>query len=185
MKLTAFSLAFSVLLSSCLNQVQPDVYTKFDPNNKTIAFPANGKCVANELKKGLRVEGWRIRVSGATADVSEKGHVNASSKYTAVIEEGECHDAGIEQCFSLLYLFPVFGWLAWGASGFPPIRIIPDQRSERVSLTIFENKTGEEVLTYQGNNVGVRSSSVRILKAIRDNAAPSHDSANSPAAVKR
>ncbi len=184
MKLTAFSLAFSVLLSSCL-QVQPDVYAKFDLNNKTIAFPANGGCAANELKKGLRVEGWRIRVSGATADVSEKGHVNATSKYTAVIEEGECHNASVLTPLSLLYLFPVFGWIAWGASGFQPIRIIPGQLSEHVSLTIFENKTGEEVLTYREGTVDTREATKKVLKAIRENAATSHDSANSPAAVKR
>lgn len=185
MRLTAFSLAFAVLLSSCLNQVQPDVYAKFDPNDKTIAFPANGSCAANELKKGLRAEGWRIRVSGATADVSEKGHVNATSKYTAVIEEGECRDASVLTPLSLLYLFPVFGWIAWGASGFPPIRIIPGQLSEHVSLTIFENKTGEEVLTYREGIVKTREATKKVLKAIRQNSASPQDSSNSPAAVKR
>ena len=58
MKLTAFSLALAVLLSSCLNQVQPDVYAKFDPNDKTIAslptaavLPTNSRRVS-ERKVG-------------------------------------------------------------------------------------------------------------------------------------
>ena len=170
MKITALSLTFAIALASC-TQVQPDVYAKFDPNHKTIAFPANGKCAANELKKGLRVQGWRIRVSGATADVSEKGHINSSSKYTAAIEEGNCKDLSALTPLSILYLFPVFGWIGWAASGFQPIRLIPAQRSERIALTVFENKTGEEILTYQESDVNTQDATKKILKAISDNTA--------------
>ncbi len=154
-----------LLLNSCQQvQNQPQVYGTFDSSNKTIALSAQGGSLNAALKKELRANGWKIKIDGATFNHSESGHINAQASYTAIVNEGPCTIATPARW---LYLFPLWGQVVWAINGFPPIFLAPVTYTTEANVTIFENKTGDEILTFQEINAGVNKSAEVIQKAIR------------------
>lgn len=159
-----------LLLASCQQiQNQPHVYGQFNSNNKTIAVPAQGGCLNAAIKEELRKNQWQIKVAGATFDNSAQGHVNATAAYTAVITEGQCSQATPARW---LYLFPLWGQIVWAINGCPPIFLAPVQYTTEANVTIFENKTGNELLTFYDRNVSTRKAAEAIQKSIRAHSAP-------------
>lgn len=168
-------LLISSFLQSC-QQAQPKVYGTFDPAAKTIAVPVKGYCFNAKLKEELRKKGWIIKIDGATHDYSPKGHINATSKYTVTINEFSS-TGDPSPCYratpgSMLFLFPVWGQIIWAVRGCPPITYKPASYCG-IDCTIFENRTGNELLTYHSEFANVDKAAELIIKAIEKNYASS------------
>lgn len=125
---------------------------------------AQGGSLNTALKNELRANNWKIKIDGATFNHSESGHVNAQAGYTAVVNEGP---STVATPARWLYLFPLWGQVVWAINGFPPIFLSPVVYTTEANVTIFENKSGDEILTFHEINAGINKSAEVIQKAIR------------------
>ena len=127
------ALTAAVAVTSC-QQTAPKFYGTFSAQDKTIAVPALSNTeFASALKDNLRQDGWRITISGATAEQGATARINRTAKYSLDIAE-----------------------LKTGA-------LSPSD----VNITIFENESGAELMTYHGTVHSVNKQAQKMVEAIR------------------
>ncbi len=133
--------ACSLFLVSC-KQTQPSVYGAFDARNKTMAVPVCNLGGLPKIKDNLRREGWDIRVSGANAGSVGNGVIarNATSRYTMAVDAQRVEGYSMA---GLVWWPPIT--LIWLCSGCPSL-----STDYLMSITIYDNKDGREMLTYAG-----------------------------------
>lgn len=142
-------------------QASPQFYGKFSMQDKTIAVPSlSNTAFAGALKDRLRQDGWRIAISGATAKDGVEAHVNRSTKYTLSISETALPGSPSR----ILYLFPVWGQVAWLISGAPALRL---SDTTVVKASIYENKSGMEIMNYASKGESCEKAAGRVADAIK------------------
>lgn len=130
MKYTLISLTTVLLATSCQQQITPTVYGTLDAGDKRIAVPMHNIGNAELIKIALRNDGWNVTVSGSTTGKEQQNNTttitfdNAQSRYTLYWK----------QDLTLGYDF-------WSG----PNTMIP-----YTTISIYENKTGQEILNYNG-----------------------------------
>ena len=116
----------SVVMTSCARIPKPQVYGEFDAREKSIAVPIKNVMATQYLKTGLRNDGWRVVLNGTMSGLegTERGSkviMNPTTRYTMVYN-----------------IDPMGGGYDYMWGGY----------YASTSLSIFENRTGEEVLNY-------------------------------------
>ena len=133
MKRPIFTILVALTVSAC-QQTAPKFYGTFSAQDKTIAVPALSNLeFASALKDNLRQDGWRITISGATAEQGVTARINRTAKYSLDIAELKT------SAFS----------------------------SSNVNITIFENESGAEIMTYHGKVLSIDKQARKMVEAIR------------------
>ena len=149
-----------VILVSC-QQTAPKFYGTFSAQDKTIAVPTlSNTAFVGALKDRLRQDGWRIAISGATAKEGVEAHVNRSTKYTLSVKEITLEGSPSRA----LYLFPVWGQVAWLVSGVPALRL---SDTTAVTASIYENKSGLEIMNYTSKEKNCEKAADQVADAIK------------------
>lgn len=130
MKYTLLSLTTVLLVASCQQQISPTVYGTLDAGDKRIAVPMLNIGNSEQIKIALRNDGWNVTVSGSTTGKEQQNNTttitfdNAQSRYTLYWK----------QDMTLGYDF-------WKG---------PNTMLPYTTISIYENKTGQEILNYNG-----------------------------------
>lgn len=120
----------SVFAVACQQQVSPAVYGTLDARDKRIAVPMHNIGNAELIKLALRNDGWNVTVSGATTGREQQGNNttitfdNAQARYTMYWKQDV-----------------TLGYDFWQG---------PNTSMPYSTLSIYENKTGREILNYNG-----------------------------------
>lgn len=173
--LFTISLAF---LSSCVTQkaeLTPRVFTYFDARDKTMAVPPKPSGFCAEFKNCMRERGWKIKTSGLSDQLAERGSYSSSpARYSLLLREKvregynesnyepkEQPSALTKACVAIITLpiqpFSILYHRLNGTRKDPDkkfdIRIVRQTGLEEVSATIIDNRTGDEVMTFFAREV--------------------------------
>lgn len=138
-----FSLILAtVVMASC--SPTPNVYGTFV--EKSIAVPSLG---GHYVKTEFRNAGWKLNVKNSNSSSVTDGHVvlhrnNATSRYTM--------DYGITNT----------GYNLWTGNNNDPVE----------HITIYDNKSGEEMLNYSGSGITSAIGAIHLIQAVNTHTAP-------------
>lgn len=151
--------AFIVALSSC-QQVHPRFNGFFDASDKTISINAQSNAYfAAELKDRLRQYGWDVRISGISGKDGEKIYTNVHTRYSLSLEE---KNEGSN--INLLPIFGLVGYIISGGGSDLSGGLVAHHSD--ISATIYENKTGVEIMYLADKYVNSRKGAQELAAQI-------------------